>query len=203
MQSYSEPLITCDKVMQLFTPNFSGGLQHGGVMQSLQISHGTDEAGYLSSALERLKKDGHLLTYGLDNAYLKVGADFFQFKEQGGYKEWVNRENYKESVLNAINESGINANKNSVETGNSVQKLNNLLRPATKAQIFIATVTLFIAALAAWISFLNYKTTKNSNSLELRLKSSEEAIRNLEQHKQKIPPQEVKDTAHLTEKSKK
>ena len=198
MHSYSNTLITCDRIMEIFTPQKHSGFKDGDIMGLLNISNGTPEAAYFSSAMERLKKDGHLLPHGSDNSYFKVGGDFFQFKEQGAYKEWVNNENLKETISDAINKSGISANEISIATGKSVQKLNDLLRPATIAQIIIAIVTLGIAGLAAWISWLNYQSTKTSNDLELRQKSTEKAIERIEQCTEKTQQPVMKDTVYKT-----
>lgn len=203
MLDYDEPLITADKVLDIFSAQNSAGGTHSSILQTLKINHGTPEAGYLLSALERIRKDELLLLYGHNNDHYKIGADFLTFKANGGYRGFIDREKLKINELDAIKLSGLTTNRNVIDTGDSVQKLNKLLRPTTIIQVVTGIITLGVACIALWVSYLTYNYQKTNDDLEKRLKQLEEKIPQIQKQQTRILQSEVKDTVYLTEKNKK
>jgi hypothetical protein len=203
MLVYSETLQVCDKILELFTAERTGGENHSGILHLLGYKKGTREHGLTLPALKKLEDDKLLVKYGHNNDLFHLGGDALTFKESGGYREYVLRENRKSEIKDAIQESGLKTDENVRQTGDSVQNLNRLLKPATKAQIFIAILTLGIAGLAAYISWLNYESDRITNDVELRLKSLEVKEQRIEQQLRQTQQQVEKSVARPSDSTKK
>lgn len=182
MLTYSDTLEMCDRILSIFSAEKPSGENESGIVLLLGLQRGTKEMGLLTPAIQRLEEDKHLVKYGHHNDIFKIGSKTLEFKESGGYKEWVNIENRKEELKIALEELGVKTNKNVIDTGESVQKLNKILKPATKAQVFTGIVTVLVAALAAWISWLSYKRQDSNDDLKKRLKTLETEVQKMREN---------------------
>ena len=84
-------------------------------------------------------------------------------------------------------------NKSVIETNTSTKK-------NFKRQIFISAMTILIAGLTAYISYLTYLKTSRDAVQEIRLKTIEESIKTLQQEKQILQHSKIYPTSLLKKK---
>lgn len=188
---YTELLLRCDSILAMFSNKTSV------FKNDIYPKHNSnDNTEWVNTnlAITKLEEDGHIISLG--NAYYKLGGNATFFISEGGYENWVKKYNEKEAKKTDLERLNEETNRNTIDTGKSVQKLNSLLIPATKLQIFIACLTMGIAILAAWISWLNYEETKTNDDLIQRLNSTEKLVKEIQLKVQQKQQLEVKPVVH-------
>lgn len=124
MANYIEPLITCDKILGLFTPERTAGYSHNDFLVSLGIGHRTPEAGYVLAAISRLTEDKHIELYGNTNSLYKITGNTFQFKNAGGYEGLIKRENEINAANTVAEKVALQSAQFVIATNLSIQSLN-------------------------------------------------------------------------------
>ncbi len=202
MAEYTEIHKTADAILNLYaTQGRTGGWVASDIIGQLGLTN--SNSGAVMPAIAKLLKDGHFDEGGHHGLHYKLGGDALIFRGAGGYEAQIARENRESEIRSVFSELENETNQNVIATGKSVQKLNKLLQPATIVQGITAIVTLAIAGLAAYISWLSYLNTQVNDGLKTRQEQLEQKL--IEQQKQldKIPLQAVKDTVYMIEKLKK
>jgi len=121
---YEEPLITCDRVLELFTKERPAGITHGEINTSLGYKNGDPDSSFVLAALDKLTTENYLLKYGDGNSYFKISGDTFTFKRNGGYRGLVEREKRKAELKEAFDELGLKSTQSVIDTNTSIQTLN-------------------------------------------------------------------------------
>lgn len=188
MVFYSETLQMCDRILAIFSAERPAGESESNFVNILKLERGSKEIGLLTPAIQRLEQDTHLVRYGHHNDIFKIGATTLEFKELGGYKEWVEKEIRNQELRKTLEELGVKTNQNVIDTGDSVQRLNSLLKPATKVQVFASILTVIVAGLAAWISWIGYKRQDSNDDLKSHLKSLKEEVQKMKEIQDKMLP---------------
>jgi hypothetical protein len=124
MQSYTEPLPMADKILELFTAQRPAGYDHKDFLQIFGYGHQTPEAGYVLSALHLLVNDDLLELYGHSNNLYKVTGTTFTFKDSGGYKKKIERENELEQAKTIGEQMAVKSAQSVIDTNTSIQALN-------------------------------------------------------------------------------
>ncbi|MGG9962554.1 hypothetical protein [Ferruginibacter sp. SUN106] len=123
---YIEPLPTCDKILELFTPQVPAGFSHSSINNALGYKNSDPEGAFVLAALHKLTTDKYLVPYAMDNSLYKVSGDTFIFKASGGYKGLVEKEKRVLELKEAIEQLGLKSTQSVIDTNTSIQALNKL-----------------------------------------------------------------------------
>ncbi len=169
---YDEPLITCDRILDLFS-NQTSGIKESEMIRLLDLDPRSSEAGSVAPALDKLVKDGYLKLTGNENNVYKLRGEGLLFKRLGNYEKFVDRENRKQEIREAIQQSGIKTDVNVIKTGKSVQRLASILKPIAVVQVVVAALTFLLIAAAVILAWLTYRQQATNESLERRIRMLE------------------------------
>lgn len=195
MAEYLEPLITCDKILELFTPNRPAGFEHSDILRLLDIGRQTQEAGFVLSALSKLENDNHLERYGLSNHLFKITGTTFTFKSTGGYKGQIERENEIESAKTSSEKMVLKSAQSVIDTNLSIQNLNDNTHTFYKKQTKFnnwqkgLTIAIMLSTLAYTIISYFMLTNQNKQLEQEKIKSKSSI--------QEIKSQILQDSAFL------
>lgn len=202
MQSYVEPLITADKILQAYLDGKGQRGDYGHIVNFMGLTRGSEETKWIEKAIDKLVKDGYFDADGHSNNYYNISGNGVLFIQHGGYKQKIENENLKETITDAIQQSGLKTDRNVRITNVSVRRLNKLLKPISIAQIIVSFATLGVAILAALVSWWAYKANKDSNAVEKRLLLLDTRLEKIEQSQQKLQQPQEKNTPQKKDSTK-
>ena len=170
---YEEPLITCDRVLELFTKERPANISHGDINNSLGYKNGDPDSSFVLAALDKLTTDNYLIKYG-DGSTYKISGETFTFKRNGSYKGLIERENRKAEIKEAIEQLGLKSTQSVIDTNTSIQTLNRQTgvfyekqTTYNNTQKFLTAAILFSSVLYTVIAGLSYyNTSKQEQSLQ-------------------------------------
>ena len=117
---YEEPLITCDRVLELFTKERPAAITHGEINNSLGYKNGDPDSAFVLAALDKLTTDNYLIKYGDGDSYFKISGETFTFKRNGSYRGLVERENRTAEIKNALEQLGFKSTQSVIDTNSSI-----------------------------------------------------------------------------------
>lgn len=178
---YIEPLISCDKILALFNEQKTSGYKHIDFIDKLGYKNGTPESQIILTAINKLEDDGHLKRYGGALDYFQLGGDALTFKETGGYKGLVERENKKEEIREIIEQLNIKTSNSVIDTNISVRTTNNIQQKSIKKNEKLYWLTLLVAAVGAFGtvgSFIKSCESNKQKSSQSYLKPAPQSEKN-------------------------
>jgi hypothetical protein len=160
-----------------------------------------EESLIVKGELKRYKtKTGVFKGYPADVVIQITKKGIEAYLDEKYFKEWLDEKLKKtsidtnEAVIKQYQEQ-LKVNESIIETNNNVKTTNETMKKIASIQILISVVTIIIAGLAAWVSWLGYKSNTNED-LNIRLKSLETKEAKTEQQVQQIQQPTIHDSVH-------
>jgi cell division protein FtsL len=169
---YIEPLITADKILDLFDPESRVSISQSDIYRSIGKKGDTNTF----QALKRLKEDGYL---DFCNDYFSFNGKTLAFIGSGKYKGLCEREQIRISNLSAKEKLEEESIKSVIATNEAVQENFTSQKITTYISIGVGVLSLIFIGISTYYQ-ANDKTPKEVQKLKEEVIETQKKLQNLQ-----------------------
>lgn len=171
---YIEPLITADKIVDLFDPESRVSISHSDIYRSIGKKGDTNTF----QALKRLKEDGNF-DNSPDGSHLQFNGKTLAFISSGKYKGLCEREQIRISNLSAKEKLEEESIKSVIATNEAVQENFTSQKITTYISIGVGALSLIFIGLSTYYQ-ANDKTPKEVQKLKEEVIETQKKLQSLQ-----------------------